>query len=86
MFDGIRQQFGGGAHDTRHVAGRVNHGIPLAASQRVEMAVAAATQLFHVGEQVGISVPTIEQRHAVTVRQRRLDNPASQEDRTAENE
>ena len=52
--DRVPQQLGGRADDARHVAGRVDDGVPLAALERREVAVAVAAQLLGLREELRV--------------------------------
>ena len=54
--------------------------------ERGEVAVAVAVQLLDVREQLGPRLPAVEERHVVTAFERRVDDVAAEELRSAENE
>ena len=86
MTDRAAQQLGRGANHTRHVAGRVDHRVPLTPLERREPAVAVAAQLLDLGKELGVRLATVEERDLVAARERRLDRRAAEELRPAEDE
>ena len=74
------------AHDSRHVAARVDNRVELPAVERAEISVAVAAQLLGVGEELGPRLAAIEHRHVVAALQRRLDDGAAEELCAAEHE
>ena len=66
-------------HDARQVPRDVDHGVPAAAPQRVELAVTVAEQPLDAGEQLGIRPAAVEERDLVPALERRLDGRATEE-------
>ncbi len=82
----VGQRLGRGADHRGDVAGGIQHGVPLATFQRAEVGRPVAAQLLRFGEQLGIRLAAVEERHLVPARERRLDRSAPEEPRPAENE
>src|SRR5262249_19781057 len=74
----------GRAHGLGHIGGRVEDGVPRPPAQRLEVAVAIALQLLHLGEELRVRPAAVERRHLVLARERRLDQRAPDEPRPTE--
>ena len=74
------------SHDARHVAARVDDRVERASLERGQVAVAVAAQLLDVREQLGPRLAAVEERHVVAAFERRVDDVAAEELRSAENE
>ena len=59
--------------DARHVAGVVDHHVPVATLERVEFAIAVADQRFEILEQSRIALAPVEQGDLMTAGPQRLD-------------
>jgi len=71
--------------DARQVAGDVDHGIPVAVAQRIEVAVAVAVKLLDLREELRVRLPAREGRDLVPARERAVDGRAAEELRPSEN-
>src|SRR5579862_5119573 len=70
----------------RYVARIIDHDIPRAALERIELAVAIALQLLELREELGVRMPPIEQSHRVTACHRALGDVDAEELGAAENQ
>jgi len=86
VVDGPRQHISRSAYDPWDVATGVDDRVPAAAFQRVEAAVPIAAQRLYVGEDIGVVLPTIEQRHLMVAGQCRFDEVAADEHGSAQDE
>jgi hypothetical protein len=71
---------------TRHVAGVVDDLDPRPAAQGVELAVAIAAALLHVGEQAGAGLVAVQQAHMWPQRPRRVHDGRAEVAGAAEDE
>jgi hypothetical protein len=71
--------------DAREVTGDVDHGVPAAVAERVEIAVAVAAKLLDAREELWVCLPAREGRDLVTARERAIDGRAAKELGPAEN-
>jgi hypothetical protein len=83
---GIRQRLGGGTHDPREVARRIDDGVPRAAGERGKVAVPIAAKMLRLGEQAGVRLPAVEEGHLMVARERRVDDRAAEKLRPAEDQ
>src|SRR5207247_779020 len=79
MADRALQELRRRAYDPWHVAGRVDHGVPLAALERAQVPVAVAAQLLGLREQLRVGLAAVEERHLVAASKRRLDRGTAEE-------
>ena len=63
--DVVAQKFRRVAHMAGDVAAVVDHGVPGAAAQRVELVVTVADQRLHAGEELGVGAAAVEERDVV---------------------
>src|SRR6185369_15657502 len=70
----------------RHVARVVDGHVPVAALERVELAVAIADQRFQILEQAGVAATTIEQRDLMAAGLQRLHEMRPEEAGAAEDQ
>ena len=73
-------------HDARHVAARVDDRVECASFERGQVTVTVTVQLLDVREQLGPGLAAVEERDAVTTFERRVDDVAAEELRSAEHE
>jgi hypothetical protein len=71
--------------DARQVAGDVDHGVPVAVAQGIEVAVAIAVKLLDLGEELRVRLPAREGRDLVPARERAVDGRAAEELGSAQN-
>jgi hypothetical protein len=71
--------------DARQVAGDIDHGVPVAVAQRVEVVVTVAVKLLDFREELRVRLPAREGRDFVPERERAVDGRAAEELRSAEN-
>src|SRR5215212_8826668 len=86
MVDGTGQYFGRRPDDARHVAAGVDHRVPPSSPQGREAPIPIALELLDLGEQVWLPEPTVEEGDPVAFLERRLDEVAPEESRTAEDQ
>src|SRR5205085_10297156 len=84
--DGLGQQLGRRADDTRDVARSIDDGVERAALERGQVAVAVAVQVLHIGKERGIRATAVEERQLVPPLERRLRDRAADEQRAAQDE
>ncbi len=72
--------------EARHAAARIDDGVEVAARERAEVAVAVATELLDLREQLGSRLPAVEERDLVAAREGGVDDVAAEELSPAENE
>ena len=82
----VDEQLGRLTHDARHITAGIDRGIPMAAFQGCQIAVAVAVQLFDAGKQVGIRLPSVEQRELVPSLKHRFGQGTTQEPGAAKNQ
>src|SRR5262249_54248855 len=82
--DSSGEQFGRGAHDPRHVAGRVDRRVPLATGERVQPAVAVADELLDLGIEIRVGVAAVEERPLVPAAEGGVGDRPADELRPAE--
>ena len=70
----------------RDVAGGVEHGVPPAALERREPAVAVAVQLLDLRKESGVRLAAVESGHLVPAGERGLDQRVAEELRAADQE
>ena len=84
--DAVAQRTRGVADEPRDVARHVEAGVPAAAVERAEAAVAVADDVLDLREDPGVRAAAVEQRRLVAGSERRLDERAADELGAAENE
>ena len=80
------ERFDRETHRARKERRHVQNCVPLAPAERTQILGPVAADLLHVGIQLGIRLPPVEERHVVTARERGVDGRATQELRPAEDE
>src|SRR5919197_2120958 len=89
LSDVRREQLGGHTHQPWDIAGGVDHGVPPAALERIELPVPIAPQdldVLRVREQLRPGLPAVEERERVSARSRRPDELWPDEPGASKNE
>src|SRR5918998_4991458 len=86
MVDGTGQYFGGRPDDARHIAAGVDHRVPPSFPQGGEIPFPISLELLDLGEQFRFAEPPVEEGDPVAFPERRLDEVAPEESRTAEDQ
>tara|TARA_B100000809_G_C15127468_1_gene526878 strand:+ start:1799 stop:2083 length:285 start_codon:yes stop_codon:yes gene_type:complete len=84
--DGVLQQLGGLARDARHETTGVDHGVPTLPLQRLQTAVAILSEMLDLRVETGVGLASIEEGDRVLVGEGGVDESATQECDTTEDE
>src|SRR4051794_17463907 len=84
MPDGLGQELDGSPYDSRHVAARVDDGVPPAIAEEVQPIVAVAVEMLCLRKRILVTRSTVEQRDFVPALERDVRCVASEEVRPSE--
>ena len=83
---GAGEQLGRRSNHAGHEAARVDHRVPASPFERREVAVAVAAELLRLGEELGVRLAAVEERHLVPALERGFRCGAAEELRPAEDQ